>query len=434
MTSMPLYSGGGGIPDPLTVDINFLKDAPRVLFSDGIYNNLIGGATIAGDQAAGSLAGDLVLATTERVFMNAPDGVAVLSSGLTSATTGPLMLFSDGVSNVLIGKARFADDLAVGSLTHDLVLASTTRVFMSAPGGVVNYDSTNPNYLVSDGVRNGLIGVNSATAGLAAGSLTGDVVVAGTTRVFMSAPTGVVNYSATNPSTSWADGTRVTLVGTSSATNGLAVGSVAGDLVLASATRVFMSAPGGVVNYDATNPNYLMSDGVRNGLIGTASSAGGLVSGSAAGDLVITTSGPKVYTDKPITSTGAVTGSRIDSGATGVFDNGTRVLSAQNPAWIPVPYFFAGAVTTGLKDPGWFAPVQYNLAFAFAKVSAGSGVVYQIYVNGSAVVTSGSVSTGTNTFDFGDFIVSQGSYVQIGISNAGSSASNLAVTIACHRS
>lgn len=103
-----------------------------------------------------------------------------------------------------------------------------------------------------------------------------------------------------------------------------------------------------------------------------------------------------------------------------------------------IPFHISSTLSTGLKIPKWIAPFNGTIKAAYAELEAGSGARFQVWINGQAptgMVDSAAVGTGTTgspgdtVFDFTDFNVNLGDRVQIKVTNAGTSASDLSVTL-----
>lgn len=102
------------------------------------------------------------------------------------------------------------------------------------------------------------------------------------------------------------------------------------------------------------------------------------------------------------------------------------------PVNFAIPFHIANTVTTGLKVPKWIATAACTLRGARAVVNAGSGVTYRVYVNGAAptgMTTSGAVGTSSSLHDFNDVTVAVGDVVQVNVIGAGTSASDLSITV-----
>jgi hypothetical protein len=100
---------------------------------------------------------------------------------------------------------------------------------------------------------------------------------------------------------------------------------------------------------------------------------------------------------------------------------------------VEIAFHIAGAVTTGLKVPKFIAPANITLQAARAVLDSGSGATYRIYVNGAAVTgipASAAVGTSVALNDFSDKDINAGDTVQAYISNAGSAANDLSITVA----
>jgi hypothetical protein len=104
------------------------------------------------------------------------------------------------------------------------------------------------------------------------------------------------------------------------------------------------------------------------------------------------------------------------------------------PPTIPlqISFHISGAITTGLKIPKFIANRNMTLLLSRAVCDAGSGVVYRLYVNGAAVGAipdSGAVGTSTVVNSFTSLDISAGNTVQVSISNAGTTANDLSISV-----
>jgi hypothetical protein len=104
------------------------------------------------------------------------------------------------------------------------------------------------------------------------------------------------------------------------------------------------------------------------------------------------------------------------------------------PPTIPLqlPFHVAFAVNTGLKIPKFIATRNATLRLSRAVCDTGSGVVYRLYVNGgpvAAIPDSAPVGTTSVVNNFTATDINAGDTVQVYVSNAGTSANDLSVTV-----
>jgi len=95
-------------------------------------------------------------------------------------------------------------------------------------------------------------------------------------------------------------------------------------------------------------------------------------------------------------------------------------------------WHIANTLTTGLKNPAWIATANATLRGARARVASGSGAKFQMYVNGAAptgMTDSPAVGTSSVLHDFPDVDVVAGDIVQVNCTNAGTSASDMSITL-----
>lgn len=99
---------------------------------------------------------------------------------------------------------------------------------------------------------------------------------------------------------------------------------------------------------------------------------------------------------------------------------------------VPVAFHVSGILTTGIKVAKYIATCPMTLKSALAVLDSGSGATYQIRVNGAlptGMTASAAVGTTVASFDFTDVTIAVNDRIQVEVVNAGSSASDLSVTL-----